>query len=674
MSISYTFDISQIPTQDFSNLCTQLTMTLNDISAQYTPATAYTIYYNFGQDMCRVRYFYLIFDGDVAADIVSATASGNYSRWSGTEYVPWGTFDPSGNYTIYYDNTNNVTVVRINTNPYMQREADATLPCITVNGLDILYMGNDNDVCAAARAFFDTPSVPFLDIDVYTEPPIVTTQWGNIDNIPAGMYPASYYLRFKVRDINGTYPPYKVSLCPYTMHEYSTDWRDMVNNMPAEPRDQVYADGAFNLKIELGYIDENVSGPDKLNVVNDCVFRIDISDGTVTVEDAGQGNTATPHTDTSPLSDQSFDDDTGSTEDEDVGLALSVDNLLTSSFKLTETDLNAIGADLWQNNWQATLYENQVSPIENIISCKRLPFDVAASATSTHVYLGNHDTGVSAYRTAETSHSFDAGTITVPVYCNNFLDFTSNISIYLPYCGIHSIPTSLCYHQTLDSNGLPKLAGNELKVMYYYDILYGTCAAVLSVRKDNTQKWATFAVFNGTCGVDIPISQSSRASVQLAMDKAGDNMALGVTCTLANAGLGAGAQLATGNYLGAALTAGHAAINAAQQKASYDIEKSHQQLHYTTSGGFSSQIASYLPASVVLLIEHARYNEPTTYKHENGYPCNLSLVLGNLEGYSELDGSIEISGINCLEEERALLKQAFCEGFYMQPDPDPSLP
>ena len=525
-----------------------------------------------------------------------------------------------------------------------------------------------------ARNYFDTPSVPYMDVDVYTQPPIVSVLWDNIDNIPAGMYPSSYYVRLKFYDIHDTnppytsYPDYTIALCPYSNKKYEADWRDMLNGIPAIPRELVYALGTFDIKVQLGYIDPDYTyDPDRLVVVNESIFEITMSDGGVVIIDSGDGNTLTPYPDTSPETDDTYDDDTSSIATEDNGLDLSIDNLLTSSFKVTEAQLQSIGADLWANNWQGSLYENQVSPIENIISCKRIPFYVATAVTPTNIYLGNHDTGVQGYRTQAT-HVLDCGTIQIPDYCGNFLDFTNNISIYLPYCGIHSIPTSLCYKQTKDSDQLPVLSGNTLGVKYYYDILYGTCAAVLSMNG------ATFAVFNGNCGVDIPMSQSSRASAQLAMDKAGDNMALGITTTLVNAGLSAGVQAMTGNALGAAMTAAHAAVNVAQQKAAYDIEKSHQQLHYTTSGGFSSQVASYLPSSIVLFIDHARYLEPKMYKHENGYPCNLSLVLGNLEGYTELDGSIEISGIDCLEEERALLKQAFCEGFYMQPDPDPSLP
>lgn len=539
-----------------------------------------------------------------------------------------------------------------------------------------MFMGTaqNTDMAQAARAYFDTPAVPTFTAKAYIKDlPMLTIQWSDIDNLPPGMYPASYYIRIEVQDINHTYSPAKVALVPWKVGEYKSDYRDMLNNLYNEARELAMSEQTFQIKVQLGYIDPDLGTPDHFNAVNFVLLSLDLSTGDLSEDDPGTGNTVEIHNDDTPLSNDSYTDGTGTTATETGGLDLSVDNLLTSSYKVTTSELQAIGNFLWTNNLVGQLYENQVSPIENIISCKRLPFDVATEANPATIYLGNVQTPVTtAYRTAAT-HRFTAVTsYTFPVYCNNFLDFSTTFSIYLPYCGIHAIPTSLCYTQTLDSNtGLPKLVGNTLSVDYIYDILYGSCAAEVKING------ATIGVFSGMCGVDIPLTQSSRANSQLAMDKAGDNLAVGVTCTLANAGLSALSPALNGQSTSLgdkAKLAGGTALSIYQQTAANQIEKTHQQLHYSTSGGFSCQISSYLNSKVVIMAEHAIYTEPGTYKHENGYPCNLSLYLGSLSGYTELDGSIEISGIQCYDEERELLKQALTEGFYLQEDPDPSLP
>ena len=90
--------------------------------------------------------------------------------------------------------------------------------------------------------------------------------------------------------------------------------------------------------------------------------------------------------------------------------------------------------------------------------------------------------------------------------------------------------------------------------------------------------------------------------------------------------------------------------------------------HYTTSGGFSSQLASFMSSSVTLIVDHVKYTRPSTYAHDNGFPCYLTRNLSKLKGYTELDGACELQHIACFEEERRELKKALMEGFYLNTD------
>ena len=467
---------------------------------------------------------YVYINGDYSGQLIDYR---RYSRDAAGVETLIGSSQTWGN----YDATYNVTEIA-NSWAVGSTHDPGTLIYTNCGNVDFEWGANR---LQQARDYFDTPSVPYMDVDVYTEPPMVTVLWDNIANYPADMYPSSYYVRLRVgHTVSAQYAT--IALCPYSIHQYSADWRDILNNTSETIREECHTQGYFYLRVQLGYLDPDfLLDEDHLRVVNSCIFKIDITDGTVTVEDSGDGNTCTPHTDTSPESDDTYTGDGGSIATESAGLDLSVDNLLTSSYKLSDTEVQALGNFLWTNNLQGQIYENQVSPMENIISCKRLPFSVSTTGTPTQLYLGNVPvTGLNNVQRTSDLHVLDCGTRTIKTFSGNFLDFSNNISIYLPYCGIHSIPTGLCYSQGVDSGtGLPTLSGRTLGVKYYYDIIYGSCAAVLSM------DGATFAVYNGTCGVDIPISQSSRAATQLEMSQAGDNMVLGVTNTIANAGMSA---------------------------------------------------------------------------------------------------------------------------------------
>lgn len=627
----------------------------------YTGSTYFT--YTYGDTWSILQYGYIAFEGDISGDLAGTTGLEYNMRWDGSAFVPWmqNVVYP----TVFYNSTYNVTIIQCPTANSMWLEGSSGVASTAWEMLN----GTITDFAQAARAYFDTPAVPYMDIDVYTNEKSVTVKWDNITNIPAGLYPASYYMKFSTRDSLGGWNylasmPYNTKL-PDNDRGYSFTFNDALDCMPATHRQQALADQAFMLRVDFGTLDNNLPFP-YIDAVNGAIFTINMADGTISTDNPGDGNTTDDHPNTSIYINGTFPDDNSSGDTETAGLDLSVDNLLTSSYVISEANLQSFGAYVWQNNLQGTLFENQVAPLENVLACKRLPFSITGSTTPTNVYLGNIDTGVSANRVND-SHKLSVGSITIPTVNGNFLDLQNNISIYLPYCGIHSIPAASCYKQAKDLNGIPYLSGKTLQVDYYYDVVFGSCIAKLSL------DGVFFAAFNGNCGIDIPITASNRASTELSIKRSEANMAVGMTAssaqTLLNGGVALGQGAASGNLTGAAVGVGTSLagqiINNAAAQAKQDILEHTQERHYTTSGGFSSQVASYLTPSVMLIIDAPIYGVPDGYAHENGFPCNIAYNMKDLTGYTELDGSIEISGVSCLEKERDLLKEALTSGFYL---------
>lgn len=531
----------------------------------------------------------------------------------------------------------------------------STPACGPYNG-----MGTDqvNDMAELARLYFDTPTTPSIDIRVYTtgiNDPLVTWVWENLQN---ALPETDYYLRFGVSDVTPG-DGLLVANVPYNNQTYQASLTGLYDALANTQQPVVDQQGYLYTTAILLHYDSNNE------VVKDetYTFKITLADGNVEDEETQSGGDVNIYINTSPNNDDVFDPDTSSSDTPVSGQAMSVDNLLTSSYAISETNLRNLGAWLWGGNL-TTLYDIQTAPIENILSCKRIPFDV--TGTDTTVKLGNVDTLIHADKTS-TTHKQTIGSITVPVKYGDYMDYMSNISIYLPYIGIQTIPTALCFKQSmenakdkdgnniLDNSGnvikVPAVTGRSISVTYIYDIVYGSCCADVAI--DGT----TYAYFNGMCGVDIPITASNRTANELSLVKQGGNIATGT-------GRAAVSGVAGGNPLGAVV---NAVSNWLGGFVDLKKETLTQDTHYTTSGGMSSQIASYLPSSVILFVEQVVYTEPTTYKHENGYPCNISLNMKTLKGlgYTELDGSIEISNIPCLEEERAELKQALQDGFYI---------
>lgn len=648
----YAFDVRERPDHvgyQFT-LVYQIVIDTFASPAEYFKGTTYIMQGQYS----TLQYAYVCFPGDITGVIGSVTATEYVAQWNNVEYADWLSFADSP--TTFYNSQYDVTIVRTNTSNTMWYDG-SNPPCDSGFGADLLN-GTDGDIARLARDYFDTPQSPYIDIRVYTSginDPIVTWVWENLQNADPD---TDYYLRFGVSDVTPG-DGLLVANVPYNNQTYQASLTGLYDALASTQQLVVDQQGYLYTPAILLHYDSNNE------VVKDdtYTFKITLSDGNVEDEGTQSGGDVNIYINTSPNNDDVFDPDTSSSDTPVSGQAMSVDNLLTSSYAISDTNLQNLGAWLWGGNL-TTLENIQTAPIENILSCKRIPFDV--TGTTTTVKLGNVDTQISADKTSST-HKQTIGSVTVPVKYGDYMDYMSNISIYLPYIGIQTIPTALCYKQSmenakdkdgnniLDNSGnvikVPAVTGRSISVTYIYDIVYGSCCADVAI------DGITYAYFNGMCGVDIPITASNRTANELALVKQGGNIATGT-------GRAAVSGVAGGNPLGAALNVVGSFLGGF-----VDLKKETltQDTHYTTSGGMSSQIASYLPSSVILFVEQVVYTEPATYKHENGYPCNISLNMKTLKGlgYTELDGSIEISNIPCLEEERAELKQALQDGFYI---------
>lgn len=307
--------------------------------------------------------------------------------------------------------------------------------------------------------------------------------------------------------------------------------------------------------------------------------------------------------------------------------------LLTTSYALTVAQAHAFGRWLWSGSLFGDdglqLVNN--NPIENIVACKLFPFSV--SGTSTKVQLGNVQSNVDGMKLAENvarTFTFNGGNyITIPkesAYADydflNFPPFTI-AKIYLPYLAI----------QELDLNELYDITSNsfKFKLKYYVDLVTGMCRAVIT-----STKGKNVHVFDGQIGQDVPITGSNRAQVEVGY---------------ITGGLHSAVELLSGNVFGAI----DSAINTATQM-----------YHSSTSGTptpcnsrFDSQLA------YVIVDRPDVPSLPSKFAHQNGRVCNKTLTLSNLQGYTELDNTVDLTGIRCLESEREEILSILSSGFYV---------
>ena len=338
--------------------------------------------------------------------------------------------------------------------------------------------------------------------------------------------------------------------------------------------------------------------------------------------DSGDGSTFTAHDGTEGSDEYTKDDDKGyhdnkdkDDDDSDTKVLSSGIGVLTSTFHMTKERLEQLGRFLWGGSIfdEFSLINN--NPIENIISCKSIPFDI--SGTTQEISLGNVKTGVNGEKISQNFNKQTIGTVTIAEHYKNFLDYApyTNVIIYLPYIGFKELDTSL-------------VMGKTLKIEYTLDVITGGCLAQIYVGKIRLYE------FTGNIGVDIPITASNRAQVEGAYISAG----IGVVGSAMN-----------GNAIGVA----DSIIGAATS-----------QYHYSGTGNPSPSCVSSTNRTCYVVIDRPQYQPLNAFNHTRGRMCCLSKTIGSLRGYTVCDKNIDISGISATDEEKEEIVNILSSGFF----------
>ena len=338
--------------------------------------------------------------------------------------------------------------------------------------------------------------------------------------------------------------------------------------------------------------------------------------------DSGDGSTFTAHDGTEGSDGYTKDDDKGyednkdkDDDDDDTHVLSSGIGVLTSTFHMTKERLVQLGQFLWGSSIfdEFSLINN--NPIENIISCKAIPY--AISGTTQEITLGNVKTGVNGEKISQNFSKQTIGSVAIAEHYKNFLDYApyTNVIIYLPYIGFKELDTSL-------------IMGKTLRIEYTLDVITGGCLAQIYVGKIRLYE------FTGNIGVDISITASNRAQVESAY---------------INAGVGVVSSAMSGNVTGAV----NSIIGAATS-----------QYHYSGTGNPSPSCVASTNRTCYVVIDRPQYQPLKAFNHTRGRMCCLSKTIGSLKGYTVCDGNIDISGISATDEEKDEIVNILSTGFF----------
>ena len=312
--------------------------------------------------------------------------------------------------------------------------------------------------------------------------------------------------------------------------------------------------------------------------------------------------------------DDDYHDPTDNEDDTpDDSTDISVSGEVCKTYKIDQIELKKLSQFLWSSGFLDNILLLNNSPIENIISLKALIGTVATTGTSQALSLGNVVTTANAIPCNETI-TINVGSITLPRKYNNFLDFEpyTKVQIYLPFYGCAMLDSSL-------------VIGRTITIKYIIDVITAT-AKIKIIHADKT-----LYEFKTTCGSDLPITSSNRASVEMGY---------------LSSGVGMGISIASGNVLGG-LASG--------------LSMAQSQYHSSTSGNVSGVLNFHDSRMITVLVDRPVYTELRNFNKTHGRVCNLSKTLRDLRGFTKCAENVQIP-FNCLDEERSMIIEQLVNG------------
>ena len=259
---------------------------------------------------------------------------------------------------------------------------------------------------------------------------------------------------------------------------------------------------------------------------------------------------------------------------------------LFTVYNPTQAQINDFGAWLWSADPIDALMKMFQSPIEAVISLHQIYVDPPVGE-SQHIWCGYLDSGVSSLVVSRQYTSHDCGSISLPEYFGNVLDYSpyTEVSLYLPFIGIVPLADKDIMRSTIS-------------ITYNVDVYTGACLANVKVTRDGGNGGVLYT-FVGNCAVQYPLTSGNMNGLLLGLA----NTALAVTT-------------------GSPFLVGHAAVNAIAGGGSVQ-----------RSGQFSGNAGVLGNKTPYLIISRPQPHLANNFPVYQGKPTNYTTTVGACSGF-----------------------------------------
>lgn len=264
--------------------------------------------------------------------------------------------------------------------------------------------------------------------------------------------------------------------------------------------------------------------------------------------------------------------------------------------------LNGLANYMWTNDFDLdTIRKMFANPMDAILGCYILPLSPAITGSKAVRVAGIAIPNTTWNYTVEEYITLTCGSVTIPKDTGSYLDYMTKLQIFLPYIGFREISPDDCM-------------GKTLTLQYNIHVLSGACVASLKCGNTVLYNWA------GQCSMQIPVNGTDLSSAISA--------AIGIAASAVS--------LAVSEGVTAPMVAGtiaSAAVNSFALKPNISRGGS-----ISGAAGFLAKQIPYIVRSNPVMAKPGRQNEFI------GYPSYVTMELGTLTGYNEID-SIHLENV-----------------------------
>lgn len=301
----------------------------------------------------------------------------------------------------------------------------------------------------------------------------------------------------------------------------------------------------------------------------------------------------------------------------------------------TPEEFIAFGHWLWVTYADASIDKIWNNPFDGVISAHEL-YATPTIDGRDNIYSGFLTCPTTANLVRQRYSKIDCGSIVVPEYYGNYLDYApyTKTHIYLPFIGIVELNSD-------------DIIGHAVNTTYYVDAYNGSCIAQITVARTGYEN--TVYQYSGNCAVEVPLAGGSQAAIKAGMISAA---ATGITSVIG------GVASMLGGRIGAGIsTIAYGAGAAVSQAVSNKSSVQH-------SGTFGASYGAMGIKKPYIIVHRPIQKEVYNYNRDYGFPAHKRVVIGSCTGYLRVR-EVDVVSAHATDEEKAKIEEMLKGGVFV---------